>query len=44
MVECDRAASMILDDSALVSYLFSLPDEEKDAWMRALLIGSICDD
>ena len=41
MVEHHRAARIILGDSTLVSFLFSLPDEEKDAWMRALLIGSI---
>ncbi|KAM6569170.1 hypothetical protein CsatB_017155 [Cannabis sativa] len=41
MMDRHRAARMIMSDNALVSFFFSLPDEEKDHWVRALLIGAI---
>jgi len=32
---------MMVKDDALVSYFFSIPDDEKDEWARALLAGDI---
>ncbi|XP_062097148.1 uncharacterized protein At2g29880-like [Humulus lupulus] len=36
-----KVARMIMQDNALVSYFFSVPDNEKDEWVTLLLDGSL---
>ncbi|KAF4395888.1 hypothetical protein G4B88_028058 [Cannabis sativa] len=36
-----KVARMIMQDNALVSYFFSVPDDEKDEWARLLIDGSL---
>ncbi|KAF4403807.1 hypothetical protein G4B88_014263 [Cannabis sativa] len=36
-----KVARMIMEDNALVSYFFSIPDDEKDEWARLLIDGSL---
>ncbi|KAF4395810.1 hypothetical protein F8388_018084 [Cannabis sativa] len=36
-----KVARMIMQDNALVSYFFSVPDDEKDEWVRLLIDGSL---
>ena len=40
-LERHKVARMMIKDDALVSYFFSIPDDEKDEWARALLAGDI---
>ncbi|KAM6580469.1 hypothetical protein CsatA_004243 [Cannabis sativa] len=37
----ETVARMIMQDNALVSYFFSVPDDEKDEWARLLIDGSL---
>ncbi|KAF4374433.1 hypothetical protein G4B88_012822 [Cannabis sativa] len=36
-----KVARMIMQDNALVSYFFSVPDDEKNEWARLLINGSL---
>ncbi|KAF4379639.1 hypothetical protein F8388_023656 [Cannabis sativa] len=36
-----KVALMIMQDNALISYFFSVPDDEKDEWARLLIDGSL---
>ncbi|KAF4373678.1 hypothetical protein G4B88_029628 [Cannabis sativa] len=36
-----KVARMIMQDNALVSYFFSVPNDEKDEWARLLIDGSL---
>ena len=40
-LERQKAARMIMQDNRLMSYFFSLPEDGKDEWVRALLTGAI---
>ena len=40
-MERHKVARMIMQDNAMVSYFFSVPDDGRDEWVRALLNGTI---
>ena len=40
-LERHKAARMIMQDNGLMSYFFSLPEDEKDEWVRSLLTRAI---
>ncbi|PON87613.1 Myb/SANT-like domain containing protein [Trema orientale] len=40
-MERHKVARMIMQDNAMVSYFFSVPDNSRDEWVRALLDGTI---
>ena len=40
-IERHKIARMIMQDNAMVSYFFSVPDDGRDEWVRALLDGTI---
>ncbi|KAK3229332.1 hypothetical protein Dsin_001213 [Dipteronia sinensis] len=41
IMECHKVFRLIVQDNALVSYFFSLPDELKDDWAKGILFGTI---
>ncbi|PON96540.1 hypothetical protein TorRG33x02_078130 [Trema orientale] len=40
-IEHHKVARMIMQDNAMVSYFLSVPDNDKDEWVRVLLDGTI---
>ncbi|KAL5564342.1 hypothetical protein UlMin_027506 [Ulmus minor] len=41
IMECHKFFKLIVQDNAMVSYFFSLPDELKDDWVTGMLAGTI---
>ncbi|KAK1582698.1 hypothetical protein Q3G72_017424 [Acer saccharum] len=41
IMERHKVFRLIVQDNALVSYFFSLPDELKDDWAKGILVGTI---
>ncbi|KAL5549429.1 hypothetical protein UlMin_004660 [Ulmus minor] len=41
IMECHKVFKLIVQDNAMVSYFFSLPDELKDDWVKGILAGTI---
>ncbi|PON35670.1 hypothetical protein TorRG33x02_268100 [Trema orientale] len=41
IMERHKVARMIMQDNAIVSYFFCVPDNDKNEWVRALLDGTI---
>ncbi|KAL5565271.1 hypothetical protein UlMin_028435, partial [Ulmus minor] len=41
IMECHKIFKLIVQDNAMVSYFFSLPDELKDDWVIGMLAGTI---
>lgn len=40
-IERHKAARLIMKDDATVCYFFSVPDQERDEWVKALLAGEL---
>ncbi|PON77171.1 hypothetical protein PanWU01x14_027900 [Parasponia andersonii] len=40
-IERHKVAQMIMQDNAIVSYFFSIPDNDKDEWVRAVFDETI---